>query len=142
MKYMLGLLLVLIVISCNNSMLLKEREVLERKVEAFLFLSKYHHQLHIMIGEEEGDMQNAFQEFSNAIRKFDNDELIPVINAISRIQSVDPESENVKRLDYLVDYYQSGLSLQIEAIMRSYGYFESFSFESAIDIYDRINNNL
>ena len=142
MKYMLGLLLVLIVISCNNSMLLKERVVLERKVEAFLFLSKYHHQLHIMIGEEEGDMQNAFQEFSNAIRKFDNDELIPVINAISRIQSVDPESENVKRLDYLVDYYQSGLSLQIEAIMRSYGYFESFSFESAIDIYDRINNNL
>ena len=142
MKYMLGLLLVLIVISCNNSMLLKERVVLERKVEAFLFLSKYHHQLHIMIGEEEGDMQNAFQEFSNAIRKFDNDELIPVINAISRIQSVDPESENVKRLDYLVDYYQSGLSLQIEAIMRSYGYFESFSFESAIDIYDRIYNNL
>ena len=139
---MLGLLLVLIVISCNNSMLLKERVVLERKVEAFLFLSKYHHQLHIMIGEEEGDMQNAFQEFSNAIRKFDNDELIPVINAISRIQSVDPESENVKRLDYLVDYYQSGLSLQIEAIMRSYGYFESFSFESAIDIYDRIYNNL
>tara|TARA_B100000686_G_C16799616_1_gene985041 strand:- start:2498 stop:2869 length:372 start_codon:yes stop_codon:yes gene_type:complete len=123
-------------------MLLKERVVLERKVEAFLFLSKYHHQLHIMIGEEEGDMQNAFQEFSNAIRKFDNDELIPVINAISRIQSVDPESENVKRLDYLVDYYQSGLSLQIEAIMRSYGYFESFSFESAIDIYDRIYNNL
>ena len=142
MKYMLGLLLALIVISCNNSMLLKERVVLERKVEAFLFLSKYHHQLHIMIGEEEGDMQNAFQEFSNAIRKFDNDELIPVINAISRIQSVDPESENVKRLDYLVDYYQSGLSLQIEAIMRSYGYFESFSFESAINIYDRIYNNL
>ena len=142
MKYMLGLLLVLIVISCNNSMLLKERVVLERKVEAFLFLSKYHHQLHIMIGEEEGDIKNAFQDFSNGIRKVENNELIPVINAISRIQSVDPESENVKRLDYLVDYYQSGLSLQIEAIMRSYGYFESFSFESAIDIYDRIYNNL
>jgi len=44
----------------------------------------------------------------------------------------------VKRLDYLVDYYQSGLSIQIEGILRGYGYLKTFSLENAINIYDTI----
>ena len=50
-------------ISCNNSTALNEREVFIQKVEAFQFLSEYHHQLHIMIGEDDGDGEKAFQEF-------------------------------------------------------------------------------
>jgi len=92
-----------------------------------------------MIGEEDGDFNDAFQEFSNAILDYNNNELISVKNAISRINSTNPESESVKRLDYLVDYYQSGLSLQIEAILRAYGYLESLSFENALDVYDIIS---
>ena len=139
MKNMIVLTILLTIFSCNSRQKLNERKVLEHKVEAFLFLSKYHHQLHIMIGEEDGNFKDAFQEFSNAIVDYNNDELIPVKNAISRINSINPESESVKRLDFLVDYYQSGLSLQIEAILRAYGHLESLSFENALDIYDTIS---
>ena len=42
-------------------------------------------------------------------------------------------------LDYLVDYYQSGLSLQVEAILRGYGYLKTFPIDSALIIYDRLD---
>jgi len=93
-----------------------------------------------MIGEDEGDKNKAYQDFVSGISHYENIELIPVKNALLRIKDVNPESENVKRLDYLVDYYQSGLSIQIEAIMRGYGHIESFSFENTIDLYDRLTN--
>ena len=35
------------------------------KINAFQFLSNYHHQLHVMIGEEEGDINNAFDLIVN-----------------------------------------------------------------------------
>ena len=37
-----------------------------QKYEAFQFLSTYH-QLHIMIGEETGDIKKAFNEFYDAV---------------------------------------------------------------------------
>ena len=109
------------------------------KINAFQFLSNYHHQLHVMIGEEEGDIDNAFDVLLTALSKNKNPELIPIKNAVKRIDQLDKEALSVKRLDYLVDYYQSGLSLQIEAILRAYGYLESLSFENALDIYDTIS---
>ena len=124
--------------SCNNQVQLNEYEVIKQKVEAFSFLSKYHHQLHIMIGEEEGDGSESFDQFNKAISTNDNVELTPIRNAVYRIIPFKENSESVKRLDYLVDYYQSGLSMQIEAIMRGYGYLESFSMEDALSIYDSI----
>ena len=36
------------------------------------------------------------------------------------------------KLDYLVDYYQSGLSLQVEAILRGNGYLKTFPLDSAL----------
>jgi len=42
-------------------------------------------------------------------------------------------------LDYLIDYYQSGLSLQVEAILRGKGYLETFPLDSAIIIYDNLS---
>ena len=93
-----------------------------------------------MIGEEKGDINKAYKEFKDAVIKFDNIELIPVKKSISRIDpsNVNENDEGVKRLDYLVDYYQSGLSMQIEAIFRGYGHLEILDFENAMDIYDKI----
>ena len=124
--------------SCNNQVQINEHVIIKQKIEAFSFLSKYHHQLHIMIGEEEGNGLESFNQFNKAISRNDNFELTPIRNALYRIIPFKENSESVKRLDYLVDYYQSGLSMQIEAIMRGYGYLESFSMKDALYIYERI----
>ena len=125
-------------ISCNDSTALNEREFFIQKVEAFQFLSDYHYQLHIMIGEDEGDGEKAFQEFSDALDNLDNPELIPVKASFNRIKEFSIASETVMKLDYLIDYYQSGLSLQVEAILRGKGHFETFPLDSVIIIYDSL----
>jgi len=146
MRFLITTIIMLLIWSCKNSQIkddqqaLGEREHLESKVEAFMFLSKYHHQLHVMIGEEEGDIETAFHQFSKAANELKSVELIPVNNALTRIQNLSPDSEDVKRLDYLVDYYQSGLSLQIEAILRGYGYLTTFPMERSVIIYDSLMN--
>ena len=93
-----------------------------------------------MIGEEEGNGDLAFKEFSDAISKIRNVELVPVINSFNRIKEFSIASESVMKLDYLIDYYQSGLSLQIEAVLRGYGYLETFPIDSALFIYDRLQS--
>ena len=100
----------LMIYSCSNKKIITEREIFKQKLEAFQFLSKYHHQLHIMIGEEEGNPEKAFDEFVLGINKINNPELKPVENALERVKPYKAESDPVLRLDYLVDYYQSGLS--------------------------------
>ena len=126
-------------VSCDSSSTLSERETFIQKVDAFQFLSDYHHQLHIMIGEEEGNGDKAFQEFLGAIKKLDNPELVPVVSSLNRIKEFSVASEAIMKLDYLVDYYQSGLSLQVEAILRGYGYLKTFPIDSALIIYDRLD---
>jgi len=91
-----------------------------------------------MIGEEEGDGNQAFNEFSSAINKFKNPELVPIKTSFDRIESFHIASESVMRLDYLIDYYQSGLSLQVEAILRGHGYLNTFPIDSAVVIYDKL----
>ena len=130
--------MVLLFSSCNKRNQLNERMLLENKTEAFQFLSTYHHQLHIMIGEEEGNGELAYKEFLNALMYNDNNELIPIKNAAIRISNYKSESEAVKRLDYLVDYYQSGLSMEIEGILRGYGYLQNFSPDSVLVLYDKL----
>ena len=130
--------MVLLFSSCNKTNQLNERMLLENKTEAFQFLSTYLHQLHIMIGEEEGDGEFAYKEFLNALMDNDNNELIPIKNAAIRISNYKSESEAVKRLDYLVDYYQSGLSMEIEGILRGYGYLQNFSPDSVLVLYDKL----
>ena len=128
-------------LTCSNNLNVDERIMFQQKIDAFGLLSKHHHQLHVMIGEEEGDLKTAFQEFKNALYSHQNCELIPVKNAIIRINDLNTDSENINRLDFLVDYYQSGLSMQVEGILRGYGYLESFSFEDAMNIYDEVISN-
>ena len=139
MKYKSSLTFLFLILSCSSQQGLNERQIFEQKVEAFIFLSDYHHQLHIMIGEEEGDIINAYNEFKSAEILQSNSELIPVKEAIDRIKIVSPENNQVKQLDYLVDYYQSGLSIQIEAILRGYGYIENLEINTIMDIYNNLS---
>tara|TARA_B100001173_G_scaffold306300_1_gene312952 strand:+ start:393 stop:833 length:441 start_codon:yes stop_codon:yes gene_type:complete len=129
-------ILALILNGCYGPSNIDERLLLQRKVEAFIFLSDYHHQLHIMIDEEEGDKLEAFLQFKNASILKTNVELIPVKIALERIKDVHKDTINVKRLDDLVDYYQSGLSIQIEAILKGYGYKENLDTDTIMKIYD------
>ena len=139
MKYSF-LVLFLLMTACGTNPKVDERVLFQQKLEAFEFLSKYHHQLHIMIGEEKGDVNKAYKEFYDAVINFDNIELLPVKKSISRIDpnNLNQNAESVKRLDYLVDYYQSGLSMQIEAIFRGYGHLEILDFKNAVNLYDKI----
>ena len=139
-RYIITLIpLILFCCSSNTNTKIDERHMLEQKIKAFQFLSKYHHQLHIMIGEEEGDIDKAFNELLAALSSNNNPELIPVKNAAMRVNELDTGSVSVKRLDYLVDYYQSGLSMQIEGVMRGYGYLATFPIEDGLSLYDSLD---
>ena len=140
MKNIFFLIFSFLVTFCGSDPKMNERILLQQKLEAFEFLSKHHHHLHIMIGEEKGDVNKAYKEFYDAFIKFDNIELLPVKKSMSRIDpnNLNQNAEGVKRLDYLVDYYQSGLSMQIEAIFRGYGHLEILDFKNAMDLYDKI----
>ena len=136
MPVFLGLFLAFF--GCSSKNVISERESFVQKLEALEFLSEYHHQLHIMIGEEEGDGDKAYQEFSRKIRKLNNHELLPVKSVFYKIEKFSIASEPVLKLDYLIDYYHSGLSLQVESILRCHGYLKTFPIGSALVIYDRL----
>ena len=137
MKYFFSIALFFF-LGCNKDILDTDRSIFIQKLDALKFLSEYHDQLHVMIGEEEGDADKAFEEFSSALRKNNNSELIPVREALGKIKSFSVSSDEVMKLDYLVDYYQSGLSLQVEAILRGNGYLKTFPLDSALIIYNRL----
>ena len=133
------LIVLFLLVGCNNQSQDTDRTIFTQKLDALKFLSEYHDQLHVMIGEEVGDGDEAFKEFSNALRNNNNSELIPVKEALGKIKSFSISSDQVMKLDYLVDYYQSGLSLQVEAILRGYGYLKTFPLDSALTIYNRLS---
>ena len=141
MKKLMTLIFLFMIFSCASNEVESEREVLRQKVLAFAFLSEYHHQLHIMIGEEEGDILKAFEEFKTAPLLQTNIELIPVKKALERIEDANSDQVNVKRLDDLVDYYQSGLSIQIEGILRGVGCKENLDMDTVMELYDSIAKN-
>ena len=128
----------LCIISCDSNHTLTEREIFQQKFSAFKILSDNHDYLHIMMGEHEGNVQEAFTNFSTSIIKENNPELTPVRTALKKIENVNNDSLLVRRLDALVDYYQSGLSIQLEAMFKSYGYYRQFDNNSAISIYDSL----
>ena len=137
MKYFFTIALFLF-FGCNKHIQDTDRTVFIQKLDALKFLSKYHDQLHVMIGEEDGDGDKAFKEFSYALKGSINRELIPVKKAFRKIKNFSIASDEVMKLDYLVDYYQSGLSLQVEAILRGNGYLKTFPLDSALIIYNRL----
>ena len=138
-KNIILLINIVLFIGCSNDGSMNEKDILIQKLDALQFLSEYHHQLHIMIGEEEGDGGKAFDEFAEAIHNSENPELIPVLSAFNRIKTFSIASDPVMKLDYLIDYYQSGVSLQVESILRGYGYLKTFPLDSVLYIYDRLS---
>ena len=137
-KNIILLINIALFIGCSKDGNMNEKDILIQKLDALHFLSKYHHQLHIMIGDEEGDGDKAFDEFAEAIHNSENSELIPVLSAFNRIKTFSIASDPVMKLDYLIDYYQSGVSLQVESILRGYGYLNTFPLDSVLLIYDRL----
>ena len=138
-KKIILLINIVLFIGCSSDGKMNEKDILIQKLDALQFLSEYHHQLHIMIGEEEGDGKKAFDEFAEAIHNSENPELVPILSAFNRIKTFSTGSDPVMRLDYLIDYYQSGVSLQVESILRGYGYLKAFPLDSVLFIYDRLS---
>ena len=134
-KLVLFTMFMCIVIPCGKT---NERVMFVDTVEAFKFLSKYHHELHIMIGEDEGDFKKAYNSFYKYISATSNDRLLPIKIGFFRIKDLKTGSKDVRDFDALVDYYQSGLSLEIEGVLKGYGYTEVVNLDNAITIYDKI----
>ena len=134
------IILILIIIGgCQLSQSDSERLLFVNKLEALQLLSKYHHELHIMIGEDKGDGKKAFNEFLLAMQENKNNpELIPIYNALSRIDDFKIASPEVMKVDYLVDYYQSGLALSVEGVMRGYGVLRTLPLDSMLIVYDNL----
>ena len=63
------LIVLFLLVGCNNQSQDTDRTIFIQKLDALKFLSEYHDQLHVMIGEEGGDADKAFEEFSSALRK-------------------------------------------------------------------------
>ena len=59
-KKIILLINIILFIGCSSDGNMNEKDVFIQKLDALQFLSEYHHQLHIMIGEEEGDGKKAF----------------------------------------------------------------------------------
>lgn len=136
-KVFLFTMFISITVGCG---MVSERAIFIDTVDAFKFLSKHHHELHIMIGEDEGDFKQAYNEFYKYISSTSNEKLLPVKNGFFRIKDLKKGSKDVKDFDALVDYYQSGLSLEIEGILKGYGYVENIDIDNAVNIYDKIND--
>ena len=63
---------------------------------------------------------------------------MPIVTSFERIERFSVASESVMKLDYLIGYFQSGLSLQVEAILRGHGYLKTFPIDSALFFYDSL----
>ena len=135
LKHIFFIIFTSILIPCGMP---NERSIFVDTVEAFNFLSKHHHELHIMIGEDEGDFKKAYNSFYKYISANSNSRLLPVKNGFFRIKDLKKGSKDVKDFDALVDYYQSGLSLEIEGILKGYGHVGDINLDDAIKIYDEI----
>jgi len=139
-KFFTIILFVNFVLSCGGmSKILTERDMLINMINAFEVLSNHHHELHIMIGEEEGDFNKAYDAFSQSINYNSNPRLFLVKQFLKRMKNLEKGSVDTQNLDSLVDYYQSGLSMEIEAILKSYGYKNIIDMKTVLNIYDNLN---
>ncbi|MDC0384044.1 hypothetical protein OAN38_04295, partial [Candidatus Marinimicrobia bacterium] len=60
------------------------------------------------------------------------------INAINNIKHYSKGNKKIESLDYLVDYYQAGLSMQLESILKGYGISRIVSNDSILIVYDKL----
>ena len=124
--------------SCDRREIKTEREFFIIKLNAFNLLNDNHDLPHVMLGEEKGDEKAAFEQFKSILQGSNNDELLPIINAINNIKHYSKGNKKIESLDYLVDYYQAGLSMQLESILKGYGIGRVVPNDSILIVYDKL----
>ena len=77
-------------------------------------------------------------KFYKYISATSNLSLIPIKSSFLRIKDLKEGSKEIRNFDTLVDYYQSGLSLEIEGVLKGYGYSEVLEIDNALNIYDQL----
>jgi len=125
-------------VSCQKEQDFNENQIIKAKIEAFNILNDNHDLLHEMLGSDKEKGLIAFNNFKREILKVNNAELVPIVNSFNRIEKYAEEDENIQSLDVLVDYYQSGLSIQIESIFKGYGVKRIIPNDSALIVYNEL----
>ena len=105
----------------NN--LFNDKENLNSLIDAYVFLSENHDLLHIMMGEYDGSPIESYEIYINKIESFNkNYYLKPILTGLDNIIIKNDKLKNAAKFDALVDYYQMGLQIMIEGILKGYGY--------------------
>ena len=123
MKNIFFLIFSFLVTFCGSDPKMNERTLLQQKLEAFEFLSKYHHQLHIMIGEEKGDVNKAYTEFYGAVINFDNTNSKTILfqgdSWIESISEIKKSNDLLKKFgeDKKYNIYNSGITSFAPSLM-------------------------
>ena len=127
MKQMI-LLFTLLLFGCNSTSDQKNqfnyKKNLNELIDSYVFLSENHDLLHIMMGEHEGSPVDSYQKYKNKITHLNNNFYIkPILLGLSDIIVSDNNLLiNADKFDSLVDYYQIGIQMMIEGILKGYGY--------------------
>ena len=97
---------------------------LNQLIDAYIFLSETHDLLHIMMGEHEGSPIDSYNEYQTELSPLTNNlYLKPILYGLNNIQIQDNNVlKNADKFDALVDYYQMGIQMMIEGILKGYGY--------------------
>ena len=125
MKYILFTILLLL--GCNdvstNEDLFNYKNNLNELIDSYIFLSETHDLLHIMMGEYEGSPINSYNDYKNQIDPLKNNVYLkPIYFGLNNIKIDNNILINADEFDALVDYYQMGIQLMIEGLLKGYGY--------------------
>tara|TARA_Y100001968_G_scaffold70343_1_gene61473 strand:+ start:299 stop:733 length:435 start_codon:yes stop_codon:yes gene_type:complete len=125
MKFYTYIFLLFALLGCNsNQKTFDNKNNLNQLIDAYLFLSENHDLLHIMMGEYEGSPIEAYREYQEKIAELkNNNHLKPIFHGLNNIEVINKTNlKNADKFDALVDYYQMGIQIIIEGILKGYGY--------------------
>ena len=99
------------------------KQNLNELINAYIFLSENHDLLHIMMGEYEGSPIESYQKYQNKLLPLKNNKYIkPILFGFNNIIIEKNLLKNANKFDALVDYYQMGLQIMINGVLKGYGY--------------------
>ena len=99
------------------------KQNLNELINAYIFLSENHDLLHIMMGEYEGSPIESYQIYQNKISPLIKNKYIkPILFGLNNITIENNLLKNADRFDALVDYYQMGLQIMINGVLKGSAY--------------------
>ena len=99
------------------------KENLNSLIDTYLFLSNNHDLLHIMMGEYDGSPIDSYNTYKEKIKELENNLYAqPILSGLNTVTVKNNSLKNADKFDALVDYYQMGLQIMIEGILKGYGY--------------------